>query len=60
MAMLRLGSMPEEERRAMGERGRNHIRTHYGVREVAERWEALYREVLARKGLALTTRLTLG
>ena len=44
----------------MGERGRNHIRTHYGVREVAERWEALYREVLARKGLALTTRLTLG
>jgi len=51
-AMLRLTGLPEPQRRAMGERGREHIRTHYGLGRVAERWENLYREVLARKGLA--------
>lgn len=50
-AMLRLCRMPAEERRRMGERGRDHIRTHYDLGRVAERWEALYLEVLAQKGL---------
>jgi glycosyltransferase involved in cell wall biosynthesis len=52
-AMGRLAAMPEAQRRAMGERGREHVRSHYGLSRVVERWEALYREVLARKGLTL-------
>jgi glycosyltransferase involved in cell wall biosynthesis len=52
-AMGRLVAMPEAQRRAMGERGREHVRSHYGLSRVVERWEALYREVLARKGLIL-------
>jgi glycosyltransferase involved in cell wall biosynthesis len=50
-AMVRLSGLPEGQRRSMGDRGREHIRTHYGLGRVAERWEELYREVLARKGL---------
>jgi glycosyltransferase involved in cell wall biosynthesis len=57
LAMLRLSGLSERERRAMGERGREHIRTHYDLGRVAERWEELYREVLARKGLALAPQL---
>jgi glycosyltransferase involved in cell wall biosynthesis len=48
-AMMRLGDLPEAERRAMGERGREHIRAHYGLARVADRWEEVYRTVLARK-----------
>lgn len=48
-AMLRLMSLGQAERRALGERGREHIRTNYGLHRVVERWEALYREVLAEK-----------
>jgi glycosyltransferase involved in cell wall biosynthesis len=57
VAMLRLGRLSESERRAMGEKGREHIRTHYDLGRVVERWEDLYREVLARKGLALAPQL---
>ncbi len=54
LAMLRLTRLSEPQRRAMGERGREHIRARYGLGRVAERWENLYREVLARKGLTLS------
>lgn len=56
-AMLRLSRMPDSERRGMGQRGRQHIRAHYDLERVAERWEDLYREVLARKGLVLAPQL---
>ena len=56
-AMLLLTRLPEAERRRMGERGREHIRAHYDLARVAERWEGLYREVLARKGLVLAPEL---
>ena len=56
-AMLQVTRLPEAERRRMGERGREHIRTHYDLTRVAERWEGLYREVLVRKGLALGSEL---
>jgi glycosyltransferase involved in cell wall biosynthesis len=49
-AMLRLMGLTEIERRTMGERGREHVRVNYGLHRVAEQWEAIYREVLARKG----------
>ena len=58
LAMLRLMGLPEEQRGTMGERGREHIRTRYGLGQVAERWESLYREVLERKGLLLTSPAT--
>ena len=57
---LRLGQAPRAERLAMGERGREHIRSRYGLGRVAERWEDLYREVLARKGLAVAPQLPTG
>jgi glycosyltransferase involved in cell wall biosynthesis len=51
--MLKLMALPLSERRAMGDAGHHHVRSHYGLGRVAERWEELYREVLARKGLVL-------
>jgi glycosyltransferase involved in cell wall biosynthesis len=52
-ALLRLMGLTEAQRHTMGERGREHVRAQYGLGRVAEQWENLYREVLARKGLAL-------
>ena len=52
-AMLQLMELSETERRSMGDRGREIIRVHYGLNRVVERWEELYRDVLARKGLTL-------
>jgi glycosyltransferase involved in cell wall biosynthesis len=49
-AMLRLMALPEGERRAMGARGHDHVRRHYGLARVVDRYEAAYREVLRRKG----------
>jgi hypothetical protein len=51
--MLQLMELSETERRSMGDRGREIIRAHYGLNRVVERWEELYRDVLARKGLTL-------
>jgi glycosyltransferase involved in cell wall biosynthesis len=55
LAMLRLMRLSAGQRRSMGERGREHVRAHYGLNRVAERWERTYREVLARKGLAVAS-----
>jgi glycosyltransferase involved in cell wall biosynthesis len=57
-AMLRLMGLSEAERRAMGERGREHVRSHHSLTRVVERWEELYREVLARKGISLQPSLS--
>lgn len=57
-AMLRLMALPEADRRRMGERGRDHLRSNYALSRVVERWEELYREVLARKGISLAPSLT--
>jgi glycosyltransferase involved in cell wall biosynthesis len=51
-AMLRLMALPEAERRAMGAHGHDHVRQHYGLGRVVDRYEAVYREVLRRKGAA--------
>lgn len=57
-AMLRLMELPLERRRALGERGRQHVRAHYGLGRVAEQWEGLYREALARNAPALAEPLS--
>ena len=49
-AMLRLMALPEAERRAMGTRGHDHVRQHYGLGRVVDRYEAIYRAVLGKKG----------
>jgi glycosyltransferase involved in cell wall biosynthesis len=52
-AALRLMGLSQAQRRQMGERGREHVRNRYSLRRVAEQWEELYRDVSARKGVAL-------
>jgi glycosyltransferase involved in cell wall biosynthesis len=47
-AMVRLMELPEADRRTMGKRAREHVRTHYGLSRMVERWDEIYREVLAR------------
>jgi glycosyltransferase involved in cell wall biosynthesis len=51
-AMLRLMGLSEPERRAMGERGQERVRSRYGLGRVVERWMDLYQELQGRKGLA--------
>ena len=55
--MLRLMDQTPERRREMGKRGREHVRVHYGLGRVVERWQDLYRQVSARKGLNLAPTL---
>jgi glycosyltransferase involved in cell wall biosynthesis len=58
LAMLRLMNLPEAERRSLGKRGRELVRTRHGLGSMVDRWEDLYREVLMRKGLALSLPLS--
>jgi glycosyltransferase involved in cell wall biosynthesis len=55
-AMVRLGRLPEVRRRSLGRRGQEHIRSHYGLSRVAERWEEIYRDVLIRRGRLVNPR----
>jgi len=50
-AMVKMMSLPEAERRAMGRAGRAHIEANYSLERVVDQWEALYRQLLQRKGL---------
>jgi glycosyltransferase involved in cell wall biosynthesis len=59
-AMLRLAELPAAERRALGERGREHVQAQYGLGRVADRWEAIYRDVLGRKGTATNVATSVG
>ncbi|MDH7578548.1 MAG: glycosyltransferase [Bacillota bacterium] len=52
-AMLRMMELPAAERRKMGERGREHVVAHYSLEKVVDQWEALYRELLAKKGCTI-------
>jgi glycosyltransferase involved in cell wall biosynthesis len=51
-AMVGLADLSPDRRRAMGRRGYEHVRQHYGLERVAQRWEEIYRDVLTRKGAA--------
>lgn len=50
-AMLRLMDLPEETRELMGQAGRKHVVAQYSLDRVVEQWEALFRELLERKGV---------
>ena len=51
-AMRQLMSLSEEQRRQMGLIGRDHVADHYSLQAMADRWLALYEELLIQKGLS--------
>jgi len=48
-AMLRLMSLPQDERKHMGERARRYIEDNFALERIVDRWEQLYHELLSRK-----------
>jgi glycosyltransferase involved in cell wall biosynthesis len=46
-AMLKLAALPIAERRALGQRGREHIQTHYALPRIVDLWEELYQGLVA-------------
>lgn len=54
-AMLRLAALPSEQRRALGDRGREHIETRYALPRIIDLWEEMYRDLLARHDVPLTS-----
>lgn len=52
-AMLKMMSLSEEERKAMGRAGRAHIEANYSLDHVVDRWEELYRDLLLKKGISV-------
>ena len=53
-AMVKMMTLPEAERRAMGRAGRAHIEANYSLERVVDQWEALYQELLQRKGIGVS------
>lgn len=51
-AMCRLADTPKEQRLEMGLAGRAHVVQNFELERVVDQWEALYRELLQRKGIA--------
>jgi glycosyltransferase involved in cell wall biosynthesis len=49
--MLRLAELPPDQRRRLGELGREHIETRYSLPHIIDLWEAMYRDQLARRGV---------
>ncbi len=50
-AMLELMNLSEDERRKMGEEARRHIEANFSLERVVSMWEALYKELLEKKGV---------
>jgi glycosyltransferase involved in cell wall biosynthesis len=51
--MRKLMSLPVEQRQLMGRAGRDHVATHYGMEAMADRWMALYQDLLDRRGIPI-------
>jgi glycosyltransferase involved in cell wall biosynthesis len=49
--MQQLMSLPLEQRQEMGRRGRDHVAANYSLGAMADRWMALFGELLIHKGL---------
>jgi glycosyltransferase involved in cell wall biosynthesis len=49
-AMTRVEQMDDLTRRQFGDAARTHVAQHFDFARVVDRWEALYRELLAAKG----------
>ncbi|WP_438317024.1 glycosyltransferase [Candidatus Caldatribacterium sp. SIUC1] len=51
VAMARLMDLPEGKRLEMGRKAREHVTEHFSLEKVVDLWEALYEELLQRKGI---------
>ena len=51
-AMRRVMRLSDADRMTMGQAGRAHVVQNFDLERVVDRWEALYRELLQRKGIA--------
>ena len=49
-AMLRMMELSEEKRRELGRAARKHVEENFSLDRVVDMWEALYKELLERKG----------
>lgn len=49
--MLKMMSLSENERGAMGRAGRAHIEANYSLDRVVDQWENLYQDLLRKKGI---------
>ena len=47
-AMLRLMHLPEPLRRQMGQRARKHVKEHFDLERIVDRWEDLYQRLLQK------------
>lgn len=50
-AMEKMMALPKEKRLEMGKAGRAYIEANYSLEHAVDQWEALYMELLQRKGL---------
>jgi glycosyltransferase involved in cell wall biosynthesis len=50
-AMVRVSAMSPEERREMGALGRAHVASDFDLEARVDDWEALYRQLVARRGV---------
>jgi len=53
-AMTAIMHLPREERRAMGNRARQHVSAHFSLNAVLDRCEQLYADLLAERGASTT------
>jgi glycosyltransferase involved in cell wall biosynthesis len=51
-AMRQLMDLSTEQRRQMGVTGQAHVAAHYSLQAMAQRWLALYEELMTQKGLS--------
>jgi len=51
-AMLEVMGLAPSQRHEMGQRGRSHVESRFGMEHVLDRWEALYRGLLEKKGVS--------
>lgn len=49
-AMLQVMSLPAEERLQMGKAARRHVENNYSFERIVDRWEEIYRQLLAFQG----------
>ena len=49
--MEKMMALPKEKRLEMGEAGRAYIEANYSLEHIKDQWEALYMELLQRKGM---------
>jgi glycosyltransferase involved in cell wall biosynthesis len=51
-AMLEVMGLSPARRHEMGQQGRSHVESRFGMQQVLDRWEALYRGLLDKKGVS--------